>query len=203
MKRIIALSIFIVITFTSISQVTSSSQSVTNVEHLTFMGIPIDGSLDQFVVELKKKGFALETITDSQAELTGKFAGEDASIFVSTTPKTHLVYVVGVFYMKKTIWSAIKTQYETMKSAFIEKYGKPLELVEKFERPGIDGSGLEFRELSAGRGDYKAIFKIKSPDGGITVQISSDGSSVGAFLSIIYFDQINLTLKDSEIYSDI
>ena len=44
-------------------------------EHLTFKGVPIDGTLDTYVANMKKAGFTFIGENDGIALLRGDFAG--------------------------------------------------------------------------------------------------------------------------------
>jgi len=43
--------------------------------HLTFKGVPLDGTLDQYVVKMKQNGFKHISTKDGIAMLQGDFAG--------------------------------------------------------------------------------------------------------------------------------
>ena len=49
------------------------SQSADAVEHLTFKGVPIDGTLDDYVTNMKKAGFALESVENGLGIIFGIF----------------------------------------------------------------------------------------------------------------------------------
>ena len=44
-----------------------------------------------------------------------------------------LVYKIGVIFPEQDKWSGLSTNYYDLKNMLIEKYGKPIEELEKFE----------------------------------------------------------------------
>ena len=54
-------------------------------KHMSFMGIPMDCSSEQFCKKLQKKGFKFLKKYDDCNILTGMFAGEKAEIWVEDT----------------------------------------------------------------------------------------------------------------------
>jgi hypothetical protein len=165
-------------------------------DHLKFKNIPIDGSLDLFVAQLKKQGFTVMKITDSHAILSGKFTGEVVKVLVEAAPEK--VYEVLVNYDKQTTWKAIKTQYENMKSMLHEKYGDPQETTEKFDPPYYENSGLELYALSQDKCIYSTLFATKIGNGMIRLKITSDVS-----IAINYVDTINFLLVSGKAYNDL
>jgi len=54
-------------------------------EHLSFKGIPIDGTLDQYVSKMKQSGFTNLSTKDGTVLLSGDFAGyKNCIVGVST-----------------------------------------------------------------------------------------------------------------------
>ena len=73
-------------------------------DHLKFMGIPLDGSIDNFEKELLAKGLSLYSDFNSEYEKTndcrafeGKFSGENAILFIEYDPSNKIVYAARVF----------------------------------------------------------------------------------------------------------
>jgi|SRR5580693_7932569 hypothetical protein len=179
----------------------SISRIITELEkrgvgHLKFKDIPIDGSLDLFVIQLKKQSFTVLIIDKSHAILSGKFTGDDVKVLVQSTPEK--VYGVTVNYDKQTTWNAIKTQYENMKSMLHEKYGDPQEITEKFDSPYFENSGGELLALSQDKCTYSALFVTKTGSGMIRLRIASDAS-----IAINYVDTINFLLVSGKAYNDL
>ena len=68
-------------------------------EHLSFKGVPIDGTLDDFVFKMQQNGFTLSQTENGTAFLTGDFAGyKDCSVGVTTLKQKDLVYKIAVIF---------------------------------------------------------------------------------------------------------
>jgi hypothetical protein len=67
MKKIITSLVVAFIAISSFSQILPSS-------HLTFKGVPIDGTLNEYVTKMKQNGFTLTSTEDGVAMLKGDFA---------------------------------------------------------------------------------------------------------------------------------
>lgn len=66
-------------------------------EHMKFMGIPLNDTINQFQTKLTAKGFKLNTKLNKEIgsgcrSFLGSFSGEDATVFVYYNPKTKVVY---------------------------------------------------------------------------------------------------------------
>ena len=66
--------------------------SYAQTEHLTFKGLPIDGSKQEFVKELQRQGYVY---VDDDI-LSGTFIGRDSYVFIYDTPITNTVRVPGI-----------------------------------------------------------------------------------------------------------
>lgn len=80
---------FFIITCLLLSSIFSYGQK--SGEVLKFLGFPVDGSKEKMIQNLRTKGF---TYNARYGNLTGKFNGHDASIYISTNyGKVDRVYV--------------------------------------------------------------------------------------------------------------
>src|SRR5205085_1224142 len=103
-------------------------------KHLTFKGIPLDGTLDQYVAKMVQSGFNRISQENGVATLQGDFAGyKDCNVNVSTLKQTDLVHKIVVLFPKKDTWSTLSENYSDLKLMLKEKYGDPSEIVEKFD----------------------------------------------------------------------
>ncbi len=92
------------------------------VEHLTFMGIPIDGKIKDFQKELKSKGFSRASgYSEGIRGYNSSFSGYKCKLLVTYNKKTSIVYSVAVFipcgmkdYSEQT--------YKNFKRDLIQKY---------------------------------------------------------------------------------
>ena len=111
----------------------SIAQSQTS-DHLIFKGVPIDGTLDEYVSKMKQNGFLLLSTEDEIAILSGDFAGyKDCKIGVTTLKEKDLVYKIVVLFPNKETWSTLSGNYFDLKQMLTEKYGKPSDVLEKFD----------------------------------------------------------------------
>lgn len=82
--------------FVFIACLLSLTMQAQNTNHLKFMGIPIDGKINDFKNELIKKGLRYKTQIKNSYLFDGYFAGDFADLFVMHDVKTKKVYGVGV-----------------------------------------------------------------------------------------------------------
>lgn len=74
-------------------------------EHLTFKGVPIDGTLSEYVTKMKQSGFNLIKTEDGFAMLEGDFASyKDCKIGVGTLKQKDLVSQIVVFFPECDTW---------------------------------------------------------------------------------------------------
>ena len=159
-------------------------------KHLTFKGVPLDGTLDQYVLKMKQAGFKHVSTKDGIATLQGDFAGyKDCSVDVSTIKQKDLVYKIGVLFPKKDTWSTLSGNYSDLKQMLSEKYGQPSEVVEKFDsRSEPSDDMFRMYEVQFDRCKY---FSIWTTDKG-EIQLSIDHNSVtSCFVKLTYLDKIN------------
>ncbi len=181
MKKIL-LSLFLVLT-----TLISFAQ---NTDHLTFKGVPIDGTLDEYVSKMKKSGFSHLGTEDGTAMLNGDFAGyKNCHIGVSTLKQKDLVHKIAVIFPDKETWSTLSGNYFDLKKMLTEKYGKPSDVVEKFDgysQPKDDNSKMY--EVKFDRCKYYSIWETENGE----IQLSIEHNSVtSCFVRLGYFDRIN------------
>lgn len=85
MKKLLSSLLFIAIIMTASAQVKQDTS-----QHLTFKGVPLDGTLDQYVLKMKQNGFKHLSTKDGVAMLQGDFAGyKECFVGVSTFKKSN------------------------------------------------------------------------------------------------------------------
>eukprot|EP01012_Entosiphon_sulcatum_P025170 TRINITY_DN30461_c0_g1_i1.p1 TRINITY_DN30461_c0_g1~~TRINITY_DN30461_c0_g1_i1.p1 ORF type:complete len:205 (+),score=15.67 TRINITY_DN30461_c0_g1_i1:72-617(+) len=105
----------------------------TKSDHLSFKGVPLDGSLSEFVSKMKQSGFDHEGTEGETASLKGDFAGyKNCFVEVSTLKQKDLVHKIVVAFPAKDTWAALFENYSNLKELLAEKYGKASDVVEKF-----------------------------------------------------------------------
>ena len=70
--------------------------SMAQQEHLKFMGIPIDGNVNNFRKKLKGKGLTYDEKVSYSYVYKGNFAGDESTVLVMFDDKTKNVYAVGI-----------------------------------------------------------------------------------------------------------
>ncbi len=171
-------------------------------KHLTFKGVPLDGTLDQYVSKMKLSGFKLLSTGDGVAMLQGDFAGyKDCYVVVSTVKPKDLVHKIGVLFPKNDTWSTLSGNYFNLKQLLTEKYGKPSEVVEKFDsnsQPQDDHSKMY--EVEFDRCKYYSIWETDKGE----IQLSIDHKSVSScFVKLVYFDKINSATVKKQALDDL
>lgn len=189
MKKIVflILSCFVVITINA------------QVEHMTFKGIPIDGSLSDFVMKMKQKGFTHEVTQDGVALFSGEFAAyKNCKVGAISAKSTGVVSKVAVMFPENETWSQLYGTYSHLKEMLTQKYGEPEEVNEKFEgysEPTDDNSRMH--EVKIDRCKYETSWKTSKGD--IKIKINHDGFS-SCFVVLSYWDEINTEkVKNSAI----
>ena len=158
--------------------------------HLEFKGIPIDGTLNDFVTKLKLEGFTVFDRSDNLVVLTGDFAGyREVLIGVLTTKHLDLVSSVKVIFPEQETWSNLSSNYYRLKEMLSTKYGDPSEVSELFET-AIEPSDDMYR-LHAVKFDQCKYWSLLETDkGSIHLSIEQDGG-IHTFVLLVYFDQVN------------
>ena len=168
-------------------------------KHLTFKGIPIDGSLSSFITKLEKQGFSLETTYDNAAMMKGNFGGENCEIGIYSTANANSVFQIIVAFPKSSTWASLKAIYNKYKDALTKKYGKP-EVIEKFYSPYDEGDGYEMSAIKADKCLYSSKFYVEH---GIIQLVIFNSANIG----IAYTDKINKAIdedeNDASVYNDI
>lgn len=117
MRKLFSVLFLTIIALTSFAQTKTDSSA-----HLTFKGIPLDGTLDQYVVKMKQNGFKHINTNDGIAMLQGDFAGyKDCHVSISTLRQKDLVYKIGVLFPEKETWSTLSGNYFELKNMLTEK----------------------------------------------------------------------------------
>ena len=152
-------------------------------QHLDFMGVPINGTLEQFGKGLQAKGFVLteDVEGDPRKWYEGTFEGEEVTLVVSPTPVSGTVYgVMAVVEVKRKDEKNAKVIFEKFNKIVVERYGD--------NRKEYDESRDETH--------LQTTHYVNKNQGNITVSIQD---MVGGYaVSIDYLDIVNLLKKDDE-----
>lgn len=171
-------------------------------DHMTFKGIPIDGTITDFTTKMKQKGFAHLGTKDGMALFTGEFAAtKDCTVGVVSSKTTNVVSKVAVFFPECDTWSRLYGNYSQLKAMLTQKYGEPTENIERFDgysEPRDDNSRMH--EVRMDRCVY--ISTWETPNGDIELAIDhADFSS--CFVRLSYWDKINTEKVTSSAIDDL
>ena len=171
-------------------------------EHLVFKGVPIDGTLKEYVSKMVQDGFTDLGTEDGTAILNGEFAGyKDCNIGVTTLKQKDLVYKIAVIFPKKDTWSTLSGNYFDLKDMLTEKYGNPSEVVEKFDssyQPRDDNNKIHFV-----KNDNCKYFSIwKTDKGEIKLSIQHQGYE-SCYVTLSYSDKINSDIIKTKAKRDL
>lgn len=172
-----------------------------SMEHLTFMGIPIDGTQKEFTEKLKTKGFSYDSDTDTFHGTFARYSGCKIHLLLS---KTKDVKSVGVCFPNDDTWPSLYSKYSSLKSMLTQKYGKPLSCTEKFQ---IDveglGNDIKIHLLKNDECEYNTIFH--TPCGVISIFIAHIKSNYKdyCYVSLLYSDKINNSKDESDAMDDL
>lgn len=128
MKKFFLVIVSILLTMTTFAQNKQESQ------HLSFKGVPIDGTLKAYTEAMKSAGFTYLGTQDGIALLQGDFAGyRGCTIGVATLKKLDLVSTIAVIFPDQETWSGLYSNYSFLKEMLTKKYGKPSDEAERFD----------------------------------------------------------------------
>ena len=103
-------------------------------EHLSFKGVPIDGTLSSYVAKMRAKGFTSMGTSDGVAILKGDFAAhKSCTIVVATMQNKDLVSRIGVMFPEQEQWQYLYNDYAELKKLLSIKYGEPTDCIEEFQ----------------------------------------------------------------------
>ena len=197
MKTILTALLYLTLTTTSFTQNKSET-----IEHMIFRGVPIDGTLNEYVSKITNNGFVLITTDGGVAMLKGDFAAyKDCIIGVSTLKGKNLVSNITVIFPEHDTWSALAYNYYNLKELLTVKYGEPSKVIEKFDtysEPNDDNSKMYALEMNNCK--YYATYETKN--GSIQLSIENDGFSK-SFVRLSYFDKINSNIIREKAIDDL
>ncbi len=195
MKRILIALLFV---FSCIGAMAQNAN-----EHLKFMGIPINGTLESFTQKLVAKGMKRQQGWDNTGVFRGTFAGEcDCKVFVNRILSRNIVYRIVVCLPSRNMWEWLESDYKQFKQMLTSKYGEPKFCSESFKEGAstYDNSSKMIATLS-GKCNYLASWPI---DGGvIDLEIFKPDGEFYCCVRLQYFDRINYKLAQDSKQDDL
>lgn len=169
-------------------------------EHLTFKGIPIEGSMTEFCQKLKTKGFTSIGREDNMALFTGDFTGRKSTVGVTATDNGKDVFAVVVFFDPSGEWNTLVNTYDYYKDLYTRKYGKPT--VSKEHNPAYSDSNTALMaEVHQGTVVYGSVWEVKGGD--IQLSIEKSSGVYEGMVMIRYRDSQNVENKIKNDLDDI
>lgn len=179
MRKLLAL-LFLMLTITCHAQ------------HMKFLGIPIDGTINQFTQKLSTKGIKVHPNNARDSGIAnrifyGQFMNKQAEILVWFNPKTKIVHTVKVILYGKS-YEETKQMYDDVSEVIKNKYN-----VQSTETGKLT-DGTETYDYTIQNDSKKAIGWI------ILAKEYKHGND---WLSIFYRDAVNFEKDEASKYDDI
>ena len=160
-------------------------------QHLSFKGVPINGTLKSYTDAMVKAGFRYKGTQDGVSLLTGDFAGyKGCMVGVSTLKNLDVVSRIAVRFPDKDTWSAVLADYENLKAMRTEKYGTPSDSQERFTGyVGDYDNGLIMYALKDDEYVWYTTFTTELGD--IELFIMAGTQYNTAMVCLAYYDKAN------------
>lgn len=169
-------------------------------EHLSFKGIPIEGSMTSFCQKLKDKGLTQVGTDNNIMMFIGDFTGRQVSIGVDATDDGKNVYSVVVLFDPSGEWKNLVNTYEYYKELYTRKYGKPSACREN--NPSRRESNISLMyELTQGTVTYASAWEVTG--GTIELSIEKANNYSDGMVVIRYRDAQNVEAKIKNDLDDI
>ena len=187
MKNTITLTFFILGIFFNTSQAQENTLS-TN-KHLSFKGVPINGTLNEYVSKMEEKGFESISEEDRAVVLQGDFASyKDCTIGVFTLDDLNLVSQIKVIFPECETWASLSKDYFYLKELLLTKYGNPSDVKEEFQSNAYTkDDNFKMAAVRMNTCSYYTTFELENG----TIQLSIENQNNFASVMLIYTDRIN------------
>lgn len=169
-------------------------------EHLSFKGIPIEGSMTTFCQKLKAKGFTSIGRDNNITLFTGDFTGRKATVGVTATDDGKNVFAVIVFFDPSGEWNTLVNTYDYYKDLYTRKYGEPT--ISKENNPArSDSNTALMAEVHQGTVVYGSAWEVTGGD--IQLSIEKTSGIYKGMVMIRYRDSQNVEAKIKNDLDDI
>lgn len=166
-------------------------------EHLSFKGIPIEGSMASFCQKLQAKGFSKLNSDKNITLFAGDFTGRQATVGVVASDDGKNVHSVVVIFDSSSEWKKLVDTYDYYKELYTLKYGNPSVSVEN-NPSHYDSNIMLMHELEQGTVTYGSCWDAIG--GEIELSIEKSLSYGKGMVLIKYSDAQNV---DAKIQSDL
>ena len=192
-------------TETTAEPTSSTEASSVERQHLTFKGITIDGTPDDFGRKLEAVGFEYKYKSQgSYWYKGGSFAGySDCEVIVKAYD--NLVYEVVVLLPTKYQWSHLYGDYSSLVYSLTKKYGEPIYKTEEFVNTpryiDISDDNDKYSEVKDNHCKYYCAFR-DAPGWGYNGTIHIEIKATGR-VGLHYTDWYNEYLKEQAVVNDL
>ena len=169
-------------------------------EHLSFKGIPIEGSMSSFCQKLKEKGFISIRRDNNLTLFSGDFTGRKATVGVVATDNEKNVFAIAVFFEPSKEWETLVDTYDYYKDLYTRKYGTSSISRENNPEQGGSNTSLMY-ELYQGKVTYASAWKATG--GTIELSIEKADAYLSGIVVIRYRDAQNIETKIKKDLEDI
>lgn len=160
-------------------------------QHLSFKGVPIDGTLKTYTDAMVKAGFHYEGTQDGISLLTGDFAGyKNCIVGVSTLKNCDVVNRIAVLFPDRNTWSSLLSDYEHLKEMLTEKYGAPTDSKEKFTGY-VENDDNSLIMLAIKEGEYVWYTIFTTELGEIELTFVEGADYLTGKVRLSYYDKVN------------
>lgn len=169
-------------------------------EHLSFKGIPIEGSMTSFCQKLKAKGFTQIGSDNNITMFTGDFTGKKSTVGVIASDDNKSVFSVAVIFEPSDEWKILVNTYDYYKDLYSRKYGEPSTSTEY--NPSHSDSNISLmQEVTAGTVLYSSVWQVLGGD--IQLSIEKTSKYCVGMVMIRYRDAQNVEAKIQSDLNDI
>ncbi len=187
------------------SPITTKEPTDQGSEHLRFKGVPIDGTLSEYVSKMKRAGFTHLSTEDGTAYLQGDFAGfKGCTIRVTTIKSVNKVNMIDVMFPEQRNWRSLQSVYQQLKNMLTEKYGNPSECVEEFQLDSYENTPVtdddKLHKLYMDECTWYTTYS--TTEGDIQLSLSKTGY-VSPCIMLGYWDRINTQAVRSQAMEDL
>lgn len=124
--------------------------SISAQEHMKFMGIPLDGTIENFALKLKAKGVTYDAMKSRAMSpgcklYNGTFMGEKATFMVFFNAKSRVVFGVSVEMSYSSVELAF-TQFKNIGEQLMKKYPKAVYEENKDSKGDVNGLSFSIQD---------------------------------------------------------
>lgn len=154
-------------------------------EHLTFKGIPIEGSITQFAQKLTQKGLTVVSSEDGYVVLNGLFSTfRDCTIVVAGDNNQKVARVAAILPVRNS-WKTLESDYLALKSLLTQKYGEPVSQEERFGRGYISSEADKLYAVQTDQCRYECTFETDLGK----IELSINSVDLSCCVMLLYLDK--------------